>query len=149
MDSVLGAAEWLFDRAIDLILFLFGLLFIALKWCFENWKFSLVVIAILAIIGAVLGKIQEKKREKRQEELDEWRWIQENTCGSCGETYTINKVGVEELDRYQTYKEIEERTAKGGYKTRQVRITKVKEKTNYKCSHCGNETFEIEERELS
>lgn len=145
MDSVLGAAEWLFDRAIDLILFLFGLLFIALKWCFENWKFSLVVIAILAIIGAVLGKIQEKKRA----ELDKWWRIQENTCDSCGETYTINKVGVEELDRYQTYKEIEERTAKGGYKTRQVRITKVKEKTNYKCSHCGNETFEIEERELS
>lgn len=116
---------------------------------FENWKFSLVIIVILSIVGFILGKIQEKKEFKERVEREERCFIRRNTCDSCGETFTIDTVGVEELDRYQTYKEVEERTAKGGYKTRQVRITKVKEKTNYKCSHCGNETFEIEERELS
>lgn len=57
METVLSAAEWLFDKAVELIIKLIELLWIALQWCFENWKFTLVVLVILSIIGAIVGKI--------------------------------------------------------------------------------------------
>lgn len=91
-----------------------------LKWCFEHWIITSLV--LLFLIGRIASAVRKERRFF--------------TCDECGKEEALVKGRVEEIDRYPTYKELRETTSSGKTKTRQVKIFKVTEKTHYRCKFC-------------
>lgn len=80
--------------------------------------------------------------------------IQNNTvsgnfwcCPECAKDYGIEEIETTELGTFKSYKEVTETNSRGE-KTKQVSITKVREKTDYKCSNCGHQFSCVNSREL-
>lgn len=80
--------------------------------------------------------------------------IQNNTvsgnfwcCPECAKDDVIKEIGKTELGTFKSYKEVTETNSRGE-KTKQVSITKVREKTDYKCSDCGHTFSCVNSREL-
>lgn len=80
--------------------------------------------------------------------------IQDNTvsgdfwcCPECAKDDVIKEIQTTELGQYKAYKEVVEENSRGK-NTKQVSITKIREKTDYKCSNCGYEFSRINGREL-
>lgn len=68
-------------------------------------------------------------------------------CPQCAKDDVIKEVNKEELGTFKTYREVTETTSRGE-KTKQVSITKVRERTDYECSNCGHTFSSINSREL-
>lgn len=86
----------------------------------------LIILITISIVIAVLNKIKKEAEEKAF-----------YTCESCGKEDALKYVNTTEEERYIANKQVSERTARGNYKTRNVKITKVVEKKHYKCKFCG------------
>lgn len=108
----------------------------------------LIILITISIVIAVLNKIKKDKEEKAEQAKKEAEEKAFYTCESCGEEDALEYVNTTEEDRYIANKEVTEKTAKGNYKTRNVKITKVVEKTHYKCKFCGAEYTTKNTREL-
>lgn len=68
-------------------------------------------------------------------------------CPQCAKDDVIKEVNKAELGTFKTYREVTETTSRGE-KTKQVSITKVRERTDYECSNCGHTFSSINSREL-
>lgn len=85
--------------------------------------------------------------DKTDEIQDNKVWRGFFCCPECAEDDVIKEVGKEELGTFKSYKEVTETTSRGE-KTKQVSITKVRERTDYECSNCGHKFSSINSREL-
>lgn len=122
-----------------------------LKWCFEHWIITSLVLLFLIgrIASAVIEKRLEEEREEERRAREEEKRRRFFTCDECGKEEALVKGRVEEIDRYPTYKELRETTSSGKTKTRQVKIFKVTEKTHYRCKFCDAGFTTTNTRELN
>lgn len=58
-------------------------------------------------------------------------------CPKCNKKENFIFEGSKILDRYDTSKEVVERTATGKRKTRYMKCTKIVKQKQYRCAHCG------------
>lgn len=99
---------------------------------------AFIVTIIIVIANKAINRVIEAKKRKAF-----------FTCEECGEKDALQYVNTTEEDRYISSKEVSEKTAKGNYKTRHVKCTKVVEKDHYECKFCGAGYSTKHTRELS
>ncbi|OOR98072.1 hypothetical protein B0187_09740 [Haemophilus paracuniculus] len=111
--------------------------------------FTLIALIVVGIISSIIRAINKKVKDRRiaQEEAEKEKAFY--TCDKCGKEDALQYVNTTEEDRYIGSKSVYEKTAKGNYKTRYVKCTKVVEKDHYECKFCGAGYSTKHTRELS
>lgn len=151
MDFFVNAIEWILLLIFDVIKWVWDVLWIALSWLFSDWRFVvafLFILLVLYIIASINANKEARRKREREEKAREERIKKFYTCDACKKENALRHVKTTEVDRFPAYEELQERTAKGEYKTRQVRITKVKERKDYECTYCGDKTYTTDTRTL-
>ncbi|WP_439328435.1 hypothetical protein [Lonepinella sp. BR2357] len=157
---------WIWDLIVGFFSFLADIPITQYSWLNAIIAFVILMV-LIGIINSVISSIkakaraaeEEKARELRrikEEELEKEyriarrkRWEEENTCPECQAIGEFVLDRTEEIDRYDTNKEVEEKLANGKTKTRHIKCTKVVEREHYHCDECGYKfTVTLEAREL-